>query len=117
MATINRPVQLAEFEQALRELDDGQLKATKTEIERATAKLKRTNNKLLKLCGNEPVHDVSDNDSDSDSDEAGDEEARKQHEKDRHLYHEIISENDLVIRNQVERVNLVQQELDFRGLT
>lgn len=109
MATISRPIQIEEFQLALRDITDSSLYTSKVELQRSVKKLERTNLKLDKLTHGETpkAEDFSDSEGD---------EYDNVKESDYELFHDIIRENELVIRNQQQRLDSIEEELSHRGL-
>ncbi|KAH3674795.1 hypothetical protein WICMUC_002998 [Wickerhamomyces mucosus] len=110
MSTIKRPIQIEEFKLALREITDSQLYNAKAELTKSVDKLGRTNFKLEKLSVGETLKSHPD-DSDSDDDLYNEVD-----ENDSELFLEIIRENEVVIKNQRERIESIDGELAHRGL-
>lgn len=106
MSSINRPVQIEEFTVALRDVTDDELFSVKQQLQKSIAKLERTNTKLYRLINGEPV----------DSGDDDDDEFNEVNTDDRALFNEIIAENGIVIRNQQQRIDKVDDELEHRGL-
>lgn len=104
MSSISRPIQIDEFTLALRDVQDHELYAVKEQLTKSIAKLDKTNKKLEKLAQGETL------DSDDDEFDHIDQD-------DKHLFHEIIAENDIVARNQRLRIEKVDDELSHRGLS
>jgi predicted mannosyl-3-phosphoglycerate phosphatase (HAD superfamily) len=108
MSAINRPIQIEEFTVAVREVPDAELYTLKEQLTKSIAKLEKTNNKLEKLIkGQTP--DSDDEDDDDEFDDIG--------QEDRDLFQEIITENTVVASNQQQRIDRVNDELQYRGLS
>lgn len=107
MSAIKRPVQIEEFVITLREVQDSELYSVKQQLNKSIEKLQKTNNKLTKLINKEELNSESD-DSDDELNDIDD--------NDEQLFKDIIMENQIVARNQEERIEAVNNELSHRGL-
>lgn len=107
MSAIKRPVQIEEFVVTLREVQDSELYSVKEQLKRSIEKLEKTNNKLTKLINKEELNSESDD---------SDDELNAIDQNDEQLFKDIIAENQIVARNQQERVEAVNNELSHRGL-
>ncbi|KAH3686676.1 hypothetical protein WICPIJ_002320 [Wickerhamomyces pijperi] len=121
MTTINRPIQIEEFQLALRDISDSSLYNTKQQLEKSVKKLYKTNIKLDSLTRGSNGESVLKsqerlNLSDSDDDDDDDDNYNNVEESDYELFHEIIRENQIVIKNQQQRIDSINDELEHRGL-
>lgn len=107
MSAIKRPVQIEEFIVTLREVQDSELYSIKSILNKSISKLYKTNNKLTKLINKEELN--------SESDES-DDELNEIDTNDEQLFKEIVAENEIVVKNQHERVEAIDNELTHRGL-
>lgn len=107
MSAIKRPVQIEEFIVTLREVQDSELYGIKEQLNKSIGKLFKTNNKLTKLINKEELNSESDD---------SDDELNELDTNDEQLFKEIITENEIVAKNQQERIEAIDNELTHRGL-
>lgn len=92
MSSESKPISVAEFEIAIKELTDDTIVGVQTSLETSLTKLHQTNQYLQ------------------------DELSQSIDESDRQLYEETVQENNGVISSQELKLDIVQQELRVRGL-
>lgn len=104
---LQRPVELQDFEVSLKDVADEQLYQLKDELSTKLQKLQKTNNKLTKLINKERI-ELSEGESEDEFEPID--------QNDETLFNNIIKENNIVSRNQAERIDLLDRELSSRGL-
>lgn len=93
MSSESKPINISDFQKAVEELPDDTLTSIKSQLENSISKLISTNLQLKE--------EISSLKSQQDID----------------LYNEVIIENTDVIRNQQQRIEHINDELQKRGLT
>lgn len=92
MSTESRPIQIGQFQEALRDLSDENLEAVRIQLQVSLRKLRETNAELANEIESTTVLN------------------------DLKIYEETIDENEVVIENQTERLASLEEELAKRGV-
>lgn len=104
---VKRPIQIEEFKQAIRELSSGELQRIHGEIENNISHLTRSNKRLLAY-----IDKIEGKVTKNDLDEF--EELDNIDASDLGLFKESLLENQLVLRNNEERIEALDQETIYR---
>ncbi|ANZ77189.1 BA75_03434T0 [Komagataella pastoris] len=108
MTTINRPVQIEEFVLAIRELPTESLDAIKSQLSTSVHRLNESNKLMESLLLKIRNKDKSASEIDELEDIVTEEDDDK-------IYEESIRENEIVLKNQKERIDRIEQELLSRS--
>lgn len=126
MSEYKKPISIVDFQLAIKDLSDGELKTIKQKLETSLFRLKESNELMEKLMKGEITSSSSasksntqdggndtgnGNDNDDDVDEFDEMEINQ---NDINLFKESISENETVINNQQERIKSIDNELSYR---
>lgn len=107
------PVNIREFEVAIRDMSNDELKSIRFEIENSLQHLKRSNARLQayidKIEGNEQLHEDNELLDDLTTDELD----NIDHE-DLQLFSDSLKENNIILKNHQQRLNALDQENIFR---
>ncbi|AOA63628.1 Ribosome associating protein [Komagataella phaffii CBS 7435] len=108
MTTINRPVQIEEFVLAIRELPNESLDAIRSQLSTSVHRLNESNKLMESLL-------LKIRNKDKSSSEIDELEDLNTEENDDQIYEESIRENEIVLKNQKERIERIEQELLSRS--
>lgn len=108
--SIRRPIQIAEFKTAIRDLPQDQLSKIRQELQNSIKHLDRSNARLTKyiarIQGKKPESNVElEGESDEDTIDAND----------LQLYQDSLRENEIVLRNHYARLDALDQEEAYRS--
>ena len=128
MSEYQRPIQLPEFQNAIKESSDEQLNFILRKLQLALKKLQDSNQLMNNLINKKKIDaskihrninlniENNNNDHNDDDDDDDDDEFDPVTEDDIKLYSQCIKENDNVIQNQLDRIQIVKDELKIRNL-
>ncbi|KAI0462605.1 hypothetical protein LJB42_004099 [Komagataella kurtzmanii] len=108
MTTINRPVLIEEFVLAIRELPNESLDAIRSQLSTSVHRLNESNKLMESLL-------LKIRNKDKSSSEIDELEDLNTEENDDQIYEESIRENEIVLKNQKERIERIEQELLSRS--
>ncbi|SMN18786.1 similar to Saccharomyces cerevisiae YDL110C TMA17 Protein of unknown function that associates with ribosomes [Maudiozyma saulgeensis] len=104
---IKRPIQIEEFKVAIRELGDGELQRVQDEINNNIRHLSRSNKSLLAYIAK--IEGKTTKDEMEEFEELDNVDA-----DDLELFKESLTENELILKNNEERIDALEQEHIFR---
>lgn len=93
MSSLSEPITLEHFQKALKDLSDENLESVRNQLQLSLRKLHETNDELA-----QEIKTTKD-------------------AEDLKIYNETISENKVVIKNQKERLTVLEAELTLRGIS
>ncbi|QLG72453.1 hypothetical protein HG535_0D01610 [Zygotorulaspora mrakii] len=107
---IRRPVQIEEFKTAIGEMTKEELTRLEQEIENSISHLNRSNSRLQRY-----IAKLQGTHAGGDEEESEELDMEKVEDGDLQLYQESLRENDILLKNSVERLEALRQEDLYRS--